>query len=76
MGHRFTAVLDADWRGVLDQKWNFKRPLFFAHVVLTKNLDACKARDIWARIDRRLDLRERGTHAGLAEDALTEGRSR
>ena len=75
LGHRFTAVLATEWRGVLGRKWNSERPLVFAHVVLTKTLDACKAREIRARIDRRLDLWERGSHAGLVGDALTEGRA-
>ena len=75
VGRRITAVHSAEWRGVIDRKWNSKRPLVFAHVVLTKTLDACKAREIRARIDRRLDLWERGSHAGLVRDALTEGRA-
>ena len=52
VGSWFTAVLSAEWQGVLDRKWNSKRPLIFAHVVLTKTMGAHKARDIRARIDR------------------------
>ena len=49
VGFRFTTVLDVELQGVL--KWNYERPLFFAHVVLTKTLGACKAREIWSRIN-------------------------
>ena len=62
--------------GVLDRKWNSEQPLVFAHVVLTKTLGARKAREIQSRINRWLDLWDRGLHSGLVGDALTEGRSR
>ena len=38
LGHHFTAILAAEWWGVLGSRWNSKRPLVFAHVVLTKAL--------------------------------------
>ena len=60
---------------MLGRKWNSKRPLVFAHVVLTKTQGARKSREIRARINRQLDLCERGIHAGLVGDALAEGRS-
>ena len=60
---------------MLDQKWNSERPLIFSHVVSTKTLGTHKAREIRARIDSQLDLWERGMHAGLAGDALVEGRA-
>ena len=65
MGRRFTAVLDAEWQGVLDWKWNSKRPLVSADVILTKTLVTGKVRDIWERIDNQLDLWYRGIHAVL-----------
>ena len=74
VGHRFTVVLAADWRGVINCKWNSERPLVFSHVVLKRTLGASKAREIRTRIDRRLDLWERGIQAGLVGDALVEGR--
>ena len=58
---------------MLNRKWNFKRPLVFAHVVLTETLGTCKAREIQVRIDRQLDLWERGIHSGLVGGALAEG---
>ena len=76
MGCRFTAVLDVEWRGVLERKWNSDRPLVFSHVVLTKTLVDHKAREIWARIDCQQDLWDRGIHAGLVGGALVEGRAR
>ena len=75
VGRRFTEVLDAEWLGVLDRKWNYKRPLVFAHEVLTKTLGARKAREIQARIDRQLDLWEREIHADLVGDVLAEVRA-
>ena len=75
MGRQFTAVLAAEWRGELDQKCNYERSLVFAHVVLTKTLVAHKAREIWSRINRRLDLWDRGVHAGLVGGALVEVRA-
>ena len=65
MGRRFTAVLAAEWQGVLDRKWNSEIPLVFAPVVFTKTLGPRKSREIQASIDRQLDLWERVIHAGL-----------
>ena len=75
VGCRFTAVLTAEWKGVLDRKWNFERLLVFSHVVLTKTLGARKAREIRARINHQLNLWERGIHKGLVGDALVKGRA-
>ena len=76
MGLRFTAILAAEWQGVLARSWNSEIPLVFAHVVLTKTLGVRRARKIWARITWRMDLWERGQHAGLAGDAKSEGGAR
>ena len=65
VGRRFTTVLDAKRKGVLDQKWDSKQPLIFAHMVLTNKLVIPKAREIRARIGHRLDICKRGIHAGL-----------
>ena len=73
VGRRFTAILAAEWRGVLSLSWNSERPLFFAHVVLTKTLGIHRAREIQARITLRIDLWERGQHGGLVVDAKAEG---
>ena len=61
---------------MLNRKWNAERPLIFSHVVLTRTLGARKDREIQVRIDRQLDLWERGIHAGMVGDALAEGRAR
>ena len=58
--------------GVLNRSWNSEIPLVFAHAVLTKTLGIRRAREIWTRITRRMDLWERGIHAVLAEDAEAE----
>ena len=61
---------------MLDWKWSSKRILIFANVVLTRTLGARKAREIWTRINRQLDLRERGIHSGLVRDVLADKRAR
>ena len=76
VGRHFTAILAAEWRGLLARSWNSERPLVFAHAVLAKTLDICQAREIRARITRRMDLWERGLHAGLGGDAEAEGAAR
>ena len=55
------------------RSWNSEIPLIFAHIVLTKTLGVRRAQEIWARITRRMELWERGQHAGLVGDAETEG---
>ena len=56
VGHRFMAILAAEWRGVLSRSWNSERPLVFAHVVLTKTLGVRRAQEIRSSITRRMDL--------------------
>ena len=73
---RFTAILAAEWWGFLVSSWNSKRPLVFAHVVQTKMLGVRRAREIWARLMRRMDLWERGLRAGLVGNADVEGAAR
>ena len=43
---------------------------------MTRTLSSCKSKEIRSRIDRQLDLWERGIHAGMVGDALAEGRAR
>ena len=52
VGHRFTPILAVEWRGVLGIIWNSERPLVFAHVILTKKLGVCRAKEIWVRVTR------------------------
>ena len=73
---RFTAILAAEWQGVIPRIWNSERPLVFAHVVLTKTLGVCWARDIQARITRRMELWERCQNAGWVGDAKAERAAR
>ena len=58
VGRLITTLLATEWRGVLKRKWNSERPPVFAHLVLSKILGACKARENLARIDCLLDLWE------------------
>ena len=65
-----------EWQGVLGSSCNSKRPLVFAHIVLTKTLGVGRAKEIQARITRRMGLLERGLHSGLVGDAEVEGAAR
>ena len=65
--------MDAEWREVLQRNRNSERPLVFAHIILTKMLGIRRARDIRAHITRRIDLWDRGIHAGLARDVRRRG---
>ena len=76
MGRRFTAILVAEWRGVISRSWNSKRPLVFAHVFLTKTLGVRPVREIRAWITRRMDLWDRGQHVDLVGDTEAEGAAR
>ena len=76
VGRRFTAILGAEWREVLTRSWNSKRPLVFAHIVFTKRLGVRQAREIRARITRRMDLWDKGQHAGLVGNVEAEGAAR
>ena len=44
VGIRFTAILAAEWCGVLGRSLKSKRPLVFSHVVLTKTLGVHRAK--------------------------------
>ena len=70
------VILAAEWRGVLSRSWNSERSLAFAPVVITKTLGICRAKDTRAQITRRMELWERGLHAGLVGDAKAEGVAR
>ena len=61
---------------MLVRRWNSKRPLVFAHVVLMKTLGVRRAKEIRTRITRLMDLWDRGQHAGLVGDAEAEGADR
>ena len=76
VGHRFTAVMVVKWQGVINRSWNSKRPLVFAHCVLTKTLGVRRAQEIRVRITRGVDFWERVIHAGLVVNADAEGSAR
>ena len=76
VGRRFTAILAAEWQRVLGRSWNSERPLVFVHVVLTNTLGVLRAKENIDRISKRMDLWERGLHAGLVGVAKAEGASR
>ena len=76
VGRRFTKTLAAEWQDIIDTSWNSERPLLFTHDIFTKMLGICMAREIRAQIIKRIDLWDRGLHAGLVEDSEEEGTSR
>ena len=76
VGRRFTDILAVEWQGLIERSWNSERPLFFAHVVLTKTFGIHRAGEIRAWITRRIDLWDRGLHAGLVGDDEAEGAAR
>ena len=68
VGRRFVAILAAKWREVLNRSWNSKRPLVFAHIILTKIVCVRRSREIRGRISKRMDFWYRGVHAGLVDE--------
>ena len=62
--------------GVLVRSWDSGRPLNFSHIFHTKTLGVSRSKEICARITSRIDLWERGLHAGLVGGAEAEGASR
>ena len=72
MEGRFMATLEAELRGFINRSWNYKRTLLFANVVLTNTLGIYQARDIRATLTQRIDLWERGLHAGLVRNVEME----
>ena len=64
-----------EWQGVRYRSWNSKRPVVFAHIILTETPGDCQAKEIWARISHRLDLWDAGWHDGLVGDMEDEGAS-
>ena len=70
------TILAAEWKRVPVKSWNSDMPLVFAHIILTKMLGVCSAKDIRSQITRRMDLWERGLHAGLVGDAAAKGDAR
>ena len=76
VGRHFTEILAAEWWGVLGRSLNSERSIVFAQVVLMKALGVRRAKEIQYRITWRMDLWERGLHAGLVGYAKVEGAAR
>ena len=76
LGRQFIIILTAEWQGVLNISCTSNRPLIFTHVILTKKLGVCRSREIRARVKSRMELWERGLHAGLVGDREEEVVSR
>ena len=77
---RWGAASQQSWQrnggGVLGRTWISERPVIFAHVALTKPMGIRRAWGIRAMITQRMDLWERGLHAGLVGDSEEEGAAR
>ena len=76
VGRRFTEIQAVEWRGVLNRSWKSEIPLVFSHVVLKKKLGVRRTKEIQDRITRRMEIWERGLHAGLVGDPEAEGAAR
>ena len=57
-------------RGVLDRRWNSERFIVFQTVTIQRARHVTASRDIWGRIEKRLDAWEAGQFAMLVEDTL------
>ena len=53
---RLTLCLVEEWKGDCKMRCNSERPLVFVHIIFTKNPGMRQAKEIRARIYRRLDL--------------------
>ena len=61
----FMAILEEEWLGVINWRWNSNRPLIFDHIVFSKTIGVCRAQEICMQIRRRMDLWEGGIHMGM-----------
>ena len=68
VGNWFTSILAVECREVLGRTWKSERTLIFAHNVLAETLVVRRAREIRARITRRMDLWGRVLHMALVGD--------
>ena len=65
-----------EWQGVPNRSRNSEITLVFSHVICTKTLGVRRAREIRARVNRRMGLLEKGIHTDLVGDAYAEGSTR
>ena len=56
-----------------DWRWNYKAPLVFYYIVLTKKLGICRSKEIRSLISWQMDLWEKGVNDGLVGDGEAEG---
>ena len=50
------VILAVEWWLVLERSWNSKKPLVFAHVILSKTLGVHRYMEIWVRLTQMMDL--------------------
>jgi hypothetical protein len=63
-GRRFFARHTREFQGVMNRTWNSERPLAFAACILQTARGVCRATDVQARLEHRLDLFDLDQHVG------------
>ena len=66
-GKRFIRALDKELKGIKSRNWNSERVTIFTMVILQKNREVKRAKDIKNRISHRLDSWERGDYDMLVQ---------
>ena len=70
VGRRFIKMLTTEMAGIKARKWNSERMIVFTIVMLQRERDVIKRRDIIKRITKRMDLWEAKKHSTLINDTL------
>ena len=71
-GRRFISMLTKEFQGVRERKWNSERPIIFAAVVLQRTPTVRAAKDVRARLEKRMDYWAEGSYDGLISDTIAE----
>ncbi len=70
VGKRFVDKVTDELKGIVSRKWNPERFLVFQVVVLQRNRDVKRSRDVRRRIAKRMDAWEKGQITMLVEETL------
>ena len=76
VGRRFVKTLAKEFRGVRDRKWNSERPLVYAKAILQTTPGVKRAKDIRARLEKRMDLWDEHKFRTLVNDVEEEVKGR
>jgi hypothetical protein len=70
IGKRFVEKVANELKGIVSRKWNSEQFLVFQVVVLQRNQDVKRSRDVCRRIAKRIDAWEKGQITMLVEETL------